>query len=85
VEILAEEHKDVVLVPAAAVVKEDEKAAVFVVGPDGKAHRRDVTLGIETLEEVEIEKGVKAGEKVIVKGHEELPDGATVTLEAAEP
>jgi RND family efflux transporter MFP subunit len=85
VEILAEEHKDVVVVPAAAVVKEDDKPAVFVVGPDGKAHRHDVTLGIETLEEVEVETGVKAGEKVIVKGQEELPDGATVTIESAEP
>jgi RND family efflux transporter MFP subunit len=85
VEILAEEHKGVVVVPAAAVVKEDEKASVFVVEADGKAHRRGVTLGIETTEEVEIEKGVKAGEKVVVKGHDELPDGAKVTVEAAEP
>lgn len=79
VELVAEEHKGVVIVPAAAVVKEDDKATVFVVGADGKAHRRAVTLGIETLEEIEIQKGVAAGEKVIVKGHEELPDGATVS------
>ena len=79
VEIVAEEHAGVVLVPAAAVVHEDDKAAVFVVGSDGKAHRRAVTLGIETTEDAEIEAGVAAGEKVVVKGHEELPDGATVT------
>jgi multidrug efflux pump subunit AcrA (membrane-fusion protein) len=66
-------------------VKEDDKPAVFVVGPDGKAHRHDVTLGIETLEEAEVETGVQAGEQVIVKGQEELPDGATVTTESAEP
>jgi RND family efflux transporter MFP subunit len=85
VEILAEEHTDVVVVPAAALVKEDNKAVVFVVGADGKAQRRDVTLGIATLEEIEIEKGVTAGEKVVVKGQEGLPDGATVTIESAEP
>lgn len=85
VEILAEEHAGVVVVPAAALVREDEKVAVFVVGTDGKAHRRDVTLGLETTDEAEIETGVKAGEKVIVKGQEELPDGAAVTVEAAEP
>ena len=82
VEIVAEEHAGVVLVPAAAVVREDDKAAVFVVEADGKAHRRAVTLGIETTVEVEIETGVAAGEQVIVKGHEELPDGATVTTGA---
>jgi multidrug efflux pump subunit AcrA (membrane-fusion protein) len=80
VEIVAEEHASVVLVPAAAVVREDGKTAVFVVGADGKAHRRAVTVGIETTEEVEIEKGVTTGEKVVVKGHDELPDGATVTV-----
>ena len=80
VEIVAEEHAGVVLVAAAAVLHEDDKAAVFVVEADGKAHRRAVTVGIETTDEVEIETGVAAGEKVIVKGHEELPDGATVTV-----
>lgn len=85
VEILAEEHQQVVIVPAAAVVKEDNQATVFVVGDDGKAHRRDVQLGIETLEAIEIEKGVVAGEKVVVEGQEGLPDGATVTAESAQP
>jgi len=85
VEILAEEHANVVIVPAAALVREDDKPAVFVVGPDGKAHRREVTVGLETAEGVEIAKGVAAGEKVVVKGHEELPDGATVAAEDAEP
>jgi cobalt-zinc-cadmium efflux system membrane fusion protein len=85
VEIFAEERKDVVIVPTTAVVKEDEKAAVFVVGADDKAHRREVKLGIETVEETEIEKGVKPGEKVIVKGHEALPDGASVTTEHEKP
>jgi RND family efflux transporter MFP subunit len=82
VEIVAEEKDGVVLVPAAAVVREDDKTAVFVVGADGKAHRKAVTVGIETAEDAEIEAGVAAGEKVVVKGHEELPDGATVTVGA---
>jgi RND family efflux transporter MFP subunit len=84
VEIVAEEHASAVLVPAAAVVREDDKTAVFVVAADKKAHRRPVTVGIETEEDVEIESGVKAGETVVVKGHEELPDGATVAVESAE-
>ena len=84
-EILAEEHTDAVLVPAAAVAEEDGKAAVFVVGKDGTAHRREVTLGLTTLEDVEIATGIAAGETVIVKGHDALPDGATVTVEPAAP
>jgi membrane fusion protein, heavy metal efflux system len=84
-EIVAEEHQGVVVVPAAAVVREDDRPAVFVVGSDGKAHRRPVTLGLEAADQIEIAQGVAAGEKVVVKGHEELPDGATVTIAAAEP
>ncbi|HEX6739603.1 MAG TPA: HlyD family efflux transporter periplasmic adaptor subunit, partial [Vicinamibacteria bacterium] len=84
-EILAEEHQAVIVVPAAAVVRENDQAAVFVVGADGKAHRRLVTLGIEAGDEVEIQQGVAEGEPVVVEGHDELPDGATVTTEPAQP
>jgi membrane fusion protein (multidrug efflux system) len=66
----------------AAVVKEEGKAHVYVVGADGKAHRRDVLLGLTTPTEAEVVRGVQAGEKVVVKGQEELPDGAQVTVEA---
>ena len=72
VEIVAEEHASAVLVPAAAVVHEDDKTAVFVVGADGKAHRRPVTVGIETAEDAEIESGVTAGRE----GGGEGPRGA---------
>jgi RND family efflux transporter MFP subunit len=85
VEILAEEHAGVVVVPAAAVVDADEKRALFVVGTDGRAHRREVELGIATPDEAEIARGVAAGETVIVSGHDALPDGATVTVEPAAP
>lgn len=80
VEIQTEEHKDVVVVPASAIVREDEEASVFVVGADRKAHKKKVVLGIVAGEDAEIRSGVTAKEKVIVKGQEELPDGAAVTV-----
>ena len=80
----AEERSGAVIVPVAAVVKEEEKAFVYVVSPDNKAHRRAVVLGLVTPEEAQVVSGVKAGEKVVVKGQEELPDGALVTVEAAD-
>jgi RND family efflux transporter MFP subunit len=80
VEILAEEHKGVVVVPAAAIVREEDKRYVFVVGADKKAHRKEVTLGIVAGEDAEIRSGVAVSEQVIVRGHGELPDGAAVTI-----
>jgi RND family efflux transporter MFP subunit len=83
VEIEAEQRTNTVIVPMAAVVKEEAKTHVYVVGADKKAHRREVLLGLTTPTEAEIVRGVQAGEKVVVKGQDELPDGALVTVEAA--
>jgi membrane fusion protein, multidrug efflux system len=80
VEIDAEEHTNVVLVPAAAIVREGEETAVFVAAGD-KAERRTVVVGIIDREHAEIREGVKAGEQVIVHGQAGLPDGAAITTE----
>jgi membrane fusion protein, multidrug efflux system len=80
VEIDAEEHTNVVLVPAAAIVREGEETAVFVAAGD-KAERRAVVVGIVDREHAEIREGVKAGEQVIVRGQAGLPDGAAITAE----
>ena len=82
VEIEAEEDANVVLVPAAAIIREGEETAVFVAS-DGKAHRRAVVLGIIGATDVEIRDGVKPGEEVIVGGHAGLPDDAMITTEKA--
>ncbi|MDR1990560.1 MAG: efflux RND transporter periplasmic adaptor subunit [Acidobacteriaceae bacterium] len=78
IEINAEEHRNVVVVPAAAVVHEGEDVAVFVVSDD-KAHRRPVHIGIADGTHVEIVDGINAGDTVIVDGHAGLPDEAPVT------
>jgi multidrug efflux pump subunit AcrA (membrane-fusion protein) len=83
VEIDAEQHTGVVLVPTVAVVHEGEETAVFVAADD-KAQRRLVMLGIEDDEHAEIRSGIKAGEMVIVDGQAGLPDGAAITTAKPE-
>ena len=83
VDIEAEEHRNVVLVPEAAIVREGEDTAVFVVN-DGKASRRAVRIGLIGGAHVEIASGISAGERVIVDGQAGLPDGADVTERSAE-
>jgi RND family efflux transporter MFP subunit len=78
VEIVAEEHKNAFAVPVVAVLHEDEDTYVMVAGDDKKAHKRKVTLGLVTPNLAELTGGVKAGEAVIVKGQQELPDGADI-------
>ena len=80
VEILGAEHAGVVLVPPAAIVRDGETTIVMTVGPDSKAHRNEVELGVVAPDGVEIRKGLKAGDRVIVRGQNGLPDGAAVTI-----
>lgn len=77
-EIEAEQHNNVTLIPAAAVVREGEETSVFVANAN-KAERRKVRTGLSDGTQVEIVGGLEAGESVIVEGQAGLPDGATVT------
>jgi RND family efflux transporter MFP subunit len=88
VDIEAEQHQDVVLVPAVALVREGEETAVFV-AREGKAHRRPIQVGLTDGTSVEVVSGVTVGERVIVDGQAGLPDNAAViegpTLKATTP
>ncbi|MEP6757353.1 MAG: efflux RND transporter periplasmic adaptor subunit [Chthonomonadales bacterium] len=71
-------------VPKKALVMKEDKPTVYVVGPDGAAHVKEVTIGAEDDERVEITKNLKAGEKVVTSGQYGLSDGAKVQPPAAK-
>lgn len=79
IEIEAETHADVVLIPVTALVREGEAAAVFVAVGE-KAQRRAVTVGLNDGEHVEVLTGVKAGEQVLTSNQNGLPDDADITV-----
>jgi membrane fusion protein (multidrug efflux system) len=81
VEIVAEQRPQALAVPVDAIIHEDADAFVMVAGPDNKAHKRKVTLGLATPAVIEITGGLKSGEAVIVQGQQGLPDGAAITQE----
>ena len=83
VEIDAERHTNVVLVPSSAIAREGEETAVFIVMGE-TAHRRPVQIGLDDGTDAELVSGAKAGEMVIVQGQAGLPDGAKVSIAAAE-
>jgi RND family efflux transporter MFP subunit len=68
VEIVTAAHRTAVSVPLAAVLDEDGKSVVFVA--DGSEYKKkEVTLGLKSDDRVEIVSGLRAGEKVVVKGN----------------
>ena len=66
VRILAAEKPGQTVVPSDAVVRSGDYNQVFVVNDAGQFEPRRVTLGVESRGEVSIEKGVEAGERVVV-------------------
>lgn len=84
VAIDAEQHRDVVVVPVSAVVREGDETAVFV-AHDKKAQRRVVELGLTDGSRVEVRSGVAAGELVIVDGQAGLPDDAAIAVGTSGP
>lgn len=71
----ADVRPNAVVVPEDAIVPLSGSNFVWV-AQDGKAAKRDVTLGVRTSGFVEITSGVKAGDQVVVGGQERLFEGA---------
>jgi cobalt-zinc-cadmium efflux system membrane fusion protein len=68
VEIITDLHRSTISIPQSAVLKDGEKAVVFV--SEGSSYKkRVVTAGIQSNDRVEIIDGLVAGDKVVVKGN----------------
>ncbi len=73
-------------VPSSALLPaQDASSSVMVVGSDGAAHKRVVTVGIRTAENVQITDGLKTSDNVITEGSYGLDDGTKITLAADKP
>ncbi len=82
--LLLETHQGVMLAPAAAVQRGPQGSYVYVV-TDGAASMRPVETGITEGGEIEITKGLAAGESVVTDGQDKLQEGSRVDLRAAAP
>jgi multidrug efflux pump subunit AcrA (membrane-fusion protein) len=68
-------------IPTAAIVAaQDGSKAVMVVGDDGAAHRKPVTLGIADADDVQVTSGLAPGDMVITGGAYGLDEGTKVKL-----
>lgn len=81
VQLLLEEQPNTLVVPSQAVGDQQGDTFVYVVGQDNKVEFRNVTAGASYQSFRIIEKGVTAGEKVIVNGLQKVKPGITVKTE----
>jgi membrane fusion protein (multidrug efflux system) len=83
INIVRETRADTLLVPRDAVIRELQKAHVFIAAGE-LAEKRAITLGLEEGDFVEALTGVEAGDQVIVAGQGGLKDGSPVKILGAE-
>ena len=77
--IVLQARKNVLTVPAGAVLKDgDGQAHVLVVGTDNKVQKIPVTLGIQGSDRVEITQGLAEHQSVIVSGQQNYQSGQIV-------
>jgi HlyD family secretion protein len=68
-------------VPASAILTaQDGSKSVMVIGSDGAAHRKPVTLGIQGEKEVQVTKGLAADDMVITTGSYGIDEGTKVKI-----
>jgi multidrug efflux pump subunit AcrA (membrane-fusion protein) len=77
------ERANALTVPRAAVGRMGGIARVWV-ARDGQAQPREVQVGLEGAERVELTSGMKAGEQVVVRGAEGLYAGARISAAAVD-
>jgi len=81
VQLLLEEQPDTLVVPQQAIGDQQGDTYVYVVGSDNKVEFRNVTAGSNYGEMRVVEKGVSAGEKVVINGLQKIKPGVTVKTE----
>jgi membrane fusion protein (multidrug efflux system) len=75
--IAYEKHADALVIPARALIEEDDQTTVYVV-ENGEVRRRIIEIGIESDGFVEVLNGLGAYEEVVVVGQSGLRDGSKV-------
>jgi HlyD family secretion protein len=84
VRMVARKINDAIVIPKPAILKTPESdTTVMVVGSDNRAHETVVQTGVVNGDEVQITKGLQAGQTVITVGGYGLPDNTQVKI--AEP
>jgi RND family efflux transporter MFP subunit len=82
VQIVVGERKGALAIPRAALFRDAERRFVYLVDA-GRARRREITVGLVGLNEVEVTSGLSEKDMVLLSGSAPLSDGMRVTVQEA--
>jgi membrane fusion protein, multidrug efflux system len=81
--LLIETRRNVITVPSAAVQRGSDGLYVYMVKPDAKVARQEVTVEIDNGRLAIVSSGVQEGDQVVTGGHSRLQPGSPVTVGGA--
>ena len=78
-EIILDRKDSVIVIPKDVIISNQRGKSVFIV-EQGTAEQKQVTLGYENQDRVEITSGLKANDRLVVKGFETLRSRSKVKI-----
>lgn len=85
VKLLLDVREDAVTVPLRAVIIEKGGAYIYVVRKNNTVEKRFIELGPEQDNMVVVERGLAAGEQIVVEGYHKLSPGVEVVINNETP
>ena len=79
-EITVDERTSTLVIPVGALLRDGSGSYVYVAGDDGKAHRKNVSVGLSTRSMAEITSGLILGDRVILTGLADVTDGSDIVI-----
>jgi RND family efflux transporter MFP subunit len=76
--LVTQQKENAVTLPIQAVSRSGSKATILVVGTDSKLEQRNLVLGIESADRIEVISGVRPGDKIVMGSQAQLQPGQQV-------
>jgi multidrug efflux system membrane fusion protein len=83
--LLLSVRKGALTIPTAVVQQGPQGTFAYVVGADGKAEARPITVEVTQADTAIISKGLQAGEQVVLDGQNQLKPGSRVAPRSPDP
>lgn len=79
------EKVETYIAPETGTIELERSYSVFVTSGDTSAVRRELELGIEQGDRIEVMDGLQAGDQLVVTGQESLEDGSLIQIANSSP
>ena len=80
VELSSNEEKSIITIPASSILKTPEDQTYVFMVKNGKAFRRDISIGSIYGDEIEVVTGLSTGESLVTGGQNKLTNGSIVSV-----